>query len=395
MIILFEESSHKLLSPLVELRHSSELLIGTSSILQAVKNQAWDDVSAWGREYIGHVFKERTGIKYNEKSEGTSFLISATVLPRKDVIDKIKNLGKNEAILDGERLVAANVNTSSIRPGMISKKQIKHILSICKKRMLNNTLLKNYWDFVRENGETIREQFSLFGKSEKTEVSIKGSKEMVHLRSSLVDIYTLIDTTKGPVIIEEDVEIEPYSLISGPAFIGRKTRIYSALIRGGTSIFTNCRVAGEVGNTIIYSFSNKPHHGYVGDSIIGEWANLGAGATFSNLKNTYGNVRVTQGGRKVNTGMQKLGPLVSDMVKISINSSIYGGRKVGISSFILGTVDRDVGNFVLYKNGKTEIISLDKVIEVQERMMARRGERLSKKQKQVIEFVYKKVSSKA
>ncbi len=394
MIILFEDEIHKNLYPLNELRHCSELLIGTTSILGAFRKETDEEIAAWGRKYLEVAFKERTGVSYNERAEGTNILVNSLTQPKKSTVERILKLEKGEAILDNGRLVATCIDTSSLEPGVIKERKEKEIISSCKKEEASGTLLKYYWDFVRENGEMIKEQFKYFGQKYKGKGTVKGSTDLVHIATSTVDDDVVFDTRTGPIIIEEDAEIEAFSLISGPCYIARKTKVFSTLIRHGTSAFFNCRLGGEVENSIMYPFSNKPHHGYIGDAIVGEWVNLGAGSTFSNLKNTYGNARVTLQKKRIDTGMLKLGPLISDMVKVSINSSVYGGRIVGISSFISGTVEANVGDFLIYRNGKTEKLKLDKVIQVQERMMARRGQNLSKNQRDIIEYVYKRRAGK-
>jgi UDP-N-acetylglucosamine diphosphorylase/glucosamine-1-phosphate N-acetyltransferase len=388
MIILFEDETYTSLLPLTEMRHCSELKIGTMSILEAIKKETSDEIAVWGRDYLSEVFMERTNLAYNERCEGICLLVNSVIVPKKETVERIISMKKGEALVRNGMIVAACVNASNIHPNVITRKERKEILAKCSKLFEDGSLLSNYWDFVRENGEIIKEQFRYYEPKERKDLIIKGDRKLIHVESSDIDPYVVIDTSNGPVIIEKEVIIEPFTIISGPTFIGKKTRVYSALIRGGTSIFVNCRIGGEVGNSIIYSFSNKPHHGYIGDAIVGEWVNIGDGCTFSNLKNTYGNARVSVSGKRVDTGMMKLGPLVSDMVKLSINGSVYGGRKIGVSCFVSGTLERDLGNFLFYRDGKVEKLRLEKVIEVQQRMMKRRGESLSEKNKKLIEYIY-------
>jgi len=145
-------------------------------------------------------------------------------------------------------------------------------------------------------------------------------------------------------------------------------------------------LGGEVENSIIMSHTNKAHLGYVGDSIVGEWVNLGAGSIFSNLKNTYGNVRVELERSRVDTGMLKLGAVIGDMSKVSIGALIFAGKSVGTASHVTNLVDRNVPPFTYFNgsSGKKVELLLASVIETQRRMMERRGMTLLKNEEDLI-----------
>ena len=142
-------------------------------------------------------------------------------------------------------------------------------------------------------------------------------------------------------------------------------------MRGGTTIGENCRIGGEVENSIVYPHTNKAHLGYLGHSIVGEWVNLGAGSVTSDLKSTYGTVRVARGRGRVDTGLQKLGPMIADMAKVAIGALVYGGKSVGVSSHCAGRVDRDIPDFTSYDGHRDDSfeLTLDSVIRTQSRMM--------------------------
>ena len=188
------------------------------------------------------------------------------------------------------------------------------------------------------------------------------------------------DSRLGPVVVDEGASIESFSRVSGPCYVGLETRLHSALVRGGTSVFEGCKVGGEVENSIIMPHTNKAHLGYVGDSIVGEWVNVGAGSVFSNLKNTYGNVRTELEGRRVDTGMVKFGPVIGDMAKVTIGALIFAGKSVGVASQVTGLVQKNVPSFTYFDGGSGRMVELilDSVLETQKRMMERRGMTLSK-----------------
>lgn len=384
MIVLFENELLRKFYPLSKLRHTSEFFVGTMRIFEAVREYFNDEVILWGREFLSRVIKERYHLNYNEKLSGNIIIMNSLIKPTHEVLSSIKNIDENEVIVDGNDLVAGKISLSGIEPGEIGRELEKKIISKYNKKE-TNCLLKNYWDFVKYNSEIIKDQVKFITK-------LKGFRrkgQLFYSDRTEIQEPVYIETRNGPVIIEEEVKIEPFTTIQGPSFIGKETILFNSIIREGTSILENCRIGGEVSNSIIYSFTNKSHYGYIGDAIVAEWVNIGAGTTFSNLKNTYGEVNVTIQGEKTNTGMQKLGPLVGDMTKLAINTSVYGGKKLGISVFASGKVDSDVDDFVFYDNGNTKRLTLDKVIEVQKRMMSRRQKSLSKSEQELIELIYR------
>jgi len=179
----------------------------------------------------------------------------------------------------------------------------------------------------------------------------------------------------------------------GPCYIGPRVKVYSAQLGGGTSVFAGCKVGGQVENSIIMSHTNKAHFGYAGDSYIGEWVNLGAGSTFSNLKNTYGNVRLDVGGGTVDSGMLKLGPVVGDMSKVSIGALVYSGRLLGTGCQVAGLAGKNVPSFT-YSDGSGRMVELliESVVETQRRMVERRGKTLTRAEEALIRKTFEDTS---
>ncbi|MGC8568589.1 MAG: hypothetical protein ACP5LW_01110 [Nitrososphaeria archaeon] len=172
----------------------------------------------------------------------------------------------------------------------------------------------------------------------------------------------------GPVIIERGAVVEDFTVIKGPAFISQGSRVYNAQI-SGSYVGRWCRVSGEVERSVIDDYAHKAHFGFVGDSYVGIHANLGAGTTTSNLKNTYGTVRVMMGKALVDTGEIKVGAFIGDFARTSINTSIMSGKMIGAFSYAGGTVSSDVEPFMFYDRR----MNLDRLIEQLGRYMERRN----------------------
>ena len=183
----------------------------------------------------------------------------------------------------------------------------------------------------------------------------------------------------GPVVVDAGAEIGPFVCLDGPIWIGSRARVNPhAWIRHGTVIGTECRVGGEVEATIMEPFSNKPHDGFVGHSHLGSWVNLAAGTITSNLKASYGPIRLhtpaADGSRAtIHTDRQFLGALVGDFAKTAINTSLPCGARIGIAATVGGVVPEEVAAFTNMVVAGGERTSAEQAATVLERMMSRRG----------------------
>jgi glucose-1-phosphate thymidylyltransferase len=184
------------------------------------------------------------------------------------------------------------------------------------------------------------------------------------------------DATQGPIVIEPGCVVRPFACLRGPLYLGAMSRVNEhALLKSAVSVGTMCKVGGEIEASVIEAFTNKQHTGYLGHSYLGRWVNLGAGTSNSNLKNTYGTVRMDVKGRQVDTGMQFMGCVVGDFTKSAINTGIFTGKLVGACSMIYGFVTTNVDSFVNYARSFGEItdVSPEIMAQTQKRVFLRRG----------------------
>ncbi len=179
----------------------------------------------------------------------------------------------------------------------------------------------------------------------------------------------------GPILLENRVRIGPYAFLNGPVHIGARTRVIEhAAIKDFVSIGHTTKIGGEVEASVIEAYSNKQHHGFLGHSYVGSWINLGAGTCNSDLKNTYGEVKMQYHGRKVATGMQFVGCIMGDYAKTAINTGIFTGKTIGVCSMLYGFVTTNVPSFVNYARlfGQVTELPAEIMIATQRRMFARR-----------------------
>lgn len=188
--------------------------------------------------------------------------------------------------------------------------------------------------------------------------------------------YVTTDTRKGPIILDRNAQIGPYCFLRGPVYIGPHSRVIEhSAIKDHVCVGSTVKLGGEVEASVIESYTNKQHHGFLGHSYLGSWINWGAGTSNSDLKNTYGEVKMEYRGRKVATGMQFVGAIIGDYSKTAINTSIFTGKTVGVCSMLYGFVTTNVPSFVNYARsfGQVTEMAPEVMASTQQRMFLRRN----------------------
>lgn len=258
-------------------------------------------------------------------------------------------------------------------------------------------LLKGPWDLVRLTPELLSIDLSNMprgGGVVEDGVVVKGGMEgLIVEEGAVVEALSIIDVRQGPVFIGRGSVVEGGSRIVGPAYLGSNVVVKGAYIREGCVIGDHCRLGGggEVEASIMHGYVNKYHLGFLGHAYVGEWVNLAAATTNSDLKNTYGTVKVSTPSGRTDTGMLKLGCFIGDHVKTSIGTMIYTGVKIGVCSHVHGFVTRDVPSFTIWAEslGRRPVeLRVESVIEAARRVKARRGVELSSDEVEVIKSVF-------
>jgi len=188
--------------------------------------------------------------------------------------------------------------------------------------------------------------------------------------------YVVSDTSEGPILLDRGAKIGPYCYLSGPAYIGAGTRVIEhSAIKDAVSLGHTTKIGGEVEASVVEPYSNKQHHGFLGHSYLGSWINLGAGTCNSDLKNTYGAVKMEYRGEKISTGMQFVGCIMGDYAKSAINTGIFTGKTIGACSMVYGFVTTNVPSFVNYARlfGQVTELPPEVMIATQQRMFSRRN----------------------
>lgn len=200
----------------------------------------------------------------------------------------------------------------------------------------------NYvWELILQNPDQLTLDFQARGRSGiegtlEEPAAIRGSRGDVYIApGALVHPMVVLDAENGPIYLDEDAVVHPFTRIEGPCYVGKGSILLGAKCREGMSIGPYCRIGGEVEESIIQGYSNKYHDGFLGHAYLGEWVNLGAGTTNSDLRNDYGDVSVMlDGQRLINTGSSKVGALMGDHTKVSIGCMFNTGAYVGAMSLV-------------------------------------------------------------
>jgi len=387
--------------PLTLIRSVPELRVGASTLLERaerMKPEGGGPIVVVTREHLRDLLGERYGSTVSADPDSieservlivdASFLVDER-LP--GIIGSIDSTGK--AVLSEGKLVAALVTRDQLlrslegldlSRGLGRVEVLRNLSPWIRERLDAGGLrrLGSAWDLIPVTEELLGGDLErkvdghVLGELDEA-ARVIGDRSRLHLgRGSTVEPFVTIDLRKGPVYIGEDSTVMSNSRISGPCFIGRGTVVFPGSSIGSSYIGDVSRVGGEVESSVIMGYSNKRHYGYLGHSYVGEWVNLGAGTTVSNLKNTYGTVRVRMGGSVVDTGRTFLGPLVGDHVKSAIGTLVFSGKAIGAFSHLYGTVTDDVPPFTIHARplvGDLYELTLESALETARRMMSRRG----------------------
>jgi len=377
-IVIYEDRLEKF-TPLVNFYPQFHLRIGMKTILDNIQyyfpKTKFDFLT---RE----IFNPRFGTKH-----GPVMYLSSRLLLKERI-----NLPSEEVRILVEDEPVGFLKTNPPYPATIADVE-KELRPIRKAKKVSGRVLNNLCDLIKYNEELITEHFhQTRGKSKNPRgFELIGSRKDLFIASdAVVHQSVAIDVTEGPVYIDRGAVIRSFTTITGPSYIGSRVIIDRAKINKST-IGPGCRIGGEVETSIFQGFSNKYHEGFLGHSFVGEWVNLGALTTNSDLKNNYGPVRIKIGKEVIDSGMIKLGCMIGDHAKLGIGTLIPTGTVIGsfVNFFGGGMMPRYVPSFKWLGPGIDENYDLEKALETTRTVMKRRGVEMTKNYETVIRAHFK------
>jgi len=397
------EQARRNFYPLSLSRPIWELRCGFSSLAEKlIEKTGAQDVAYFVPDYMADAYRvEAAGAVNDSSALGGDDLLILDGRLKADAFD-VACAGPSEVGVDAEGgVVYARIAKNDL--ARLDAEDIDGFIASANAKLTNVKCAfakwEYTWDLVLANSEQITADFSAAGRSgiEGTidePRAILGSKKDVYIASGArVHPMVVIDAEHGPVYIEEGVEIHPFSRVEGPCYIGKDSILLGAKCREGNSIGPVCRVGGEVEESILHGHSNKYHDGFLGHAYVGEWVNLGALTTNSDLKNDYSTVSVMLDGRKgIDTGSTKVGSLIGDHAKTSIGTLLNTGSYVGAMTIIMATgkpLPKYIPSFAWFIEGVvTKGFGRRKLYETAKTAMSRRGGRWTEAEEAMWEAIF-------
>ncbi|QOR73461.1 GlmU family protein [Cruoricaptor ignavus] len=327
--------------------------------------------------------------KFSSPTDEEGLVIVPNFLPTEKVLSQIKNLQLGEALFYEDELLAAKVRMQDFSLSQIEKiTEVADPLVFFKKRT----------DLFSFNDKAIDFDFQLLTKGRASQPlsstnGLLGNPEDLFIEEGATVEFSTLNTLTGKIYIGKNTEVMEGCNLRGPIALceGSKFNLGSK-IYGATTIGPHSKIGGEVNNIVVFGYSNKGHEGFVGNSVIGEWCNLGADTNSSNLKNNYANVKLYsfKSEKLEDTGLQFCGLIMADHAKTAINTQLNTGTVVGVAAniFRAGFPSNYVENFSWGGFSGDEKFKLDKAFEVAEKVMHRRKVALTKQDKDILAYVF-------
>jgi UDP-N-acetylglucosamine diphosphorylase/glucosamine-1-phosphate N-acetyltransferase len=379
-LILFDEPSIRInLLPFTFTRPVADIRIGIITIREKWEKRLNCSSSPLTIDYLQK--------KHPTTTSSENLLINGALCPDDKLVSVIKNLVLGETLVSGEIILAAKSNTASFPS---KEKSISYTEAF--------SLIDQPWKIFQHNAAQIKSDFSLITKG-RTSAGIRDKHTIVYGAENIfveegVDIKAaVLNAESGSIYLGKNSVVQEGALIKGSfALCEGATVNMGAKMRGDSTIGPHCKVGGEISNSVLFGFSNKGHDGFLGNSVLGEWCNLGADTNTSNLKNNYDQVKLWSYAKRgfVNTGQQFCGLMMGDHSKCGINTMFNTGTVVGVSANIFG--DGYPRSFIpsFSWGGAAGFIpyQLNKVFETAERVMSRRHIVLTDVDKEILKYIF-------
>ena len=383
--ILFDDETRLSLLPFTFTRPAAEIRIGILTIREKWEHVLGQSMSFFTQEHLGE--------KYKLKKENDNILINGSVLPDKSLVEEIKSLGPGEMISCGESLVAWRISGEELN----SIHSLHNASVAGSKKNIAARKLNFCWDIFTMNEQALSDDFQFLTKGKKSQPLSSTNRvinpENIFLEEGAKVECAILNASSGPIYIGRNAEVMEGTMIRGPFSLGEKAQLkLGAKIYGATTIGPHCKVGGEVSNSVIFGYSNKAHDGFLGNSVIGEWCNLGADSNNSNLKNNYSQVKMWNYKEEnfINTGLNFCGLMMGDHSKCSINTMFNTGTMVGVSANIFGTgfPPKYIPSFSWGGSDGFKTYRLDEAVEVASRVYERRGMDLDEGEQKILKYLF-------
>ncbi len=361
------------------------------------------------RNYLAEVFRENfdetnQSIQISNVGDGDYLLINGRFIFGDGEIQKIAAKSSQECVWKkNEGIIAARITGKQLasiidqHDGVIPASTFDGLPK--SDQEIAGDFIRYPWDLVNANAKQIGKDFKSFNRGGKIageiypNVTLLNEGNIYIAAGAKIKPGVVLDAEEGPIFINENATIMPNAVLEGPAFIGKNSQVkIGAKIYEGTSIGEVCKVGGEVEESIIHSYSNKQHDGFLGHAYLGQWVNIGADSNNSDLKNNYGNVKVFINGEWIDSGSQFVGLFMGDHSKCAINTMFNTGTVVGVMCNVFGAgfPPKHISSFSWGGAENIEPYKIEKALEVARQVMPRRNKILSLAQEKMLISIFHK-----
>ena len=343
-LVLYEDEGFVDLLPLLFWRSLFELQVGRKVIVDRIAQGLGMSIAGvWTRDWIANVAAQRCGAPANYPLSPPAVLVNGrwlfdgpVKLPKPPCVGVVE--GGGIAYIACDAALSANLAPRD----MLNASRRDLSLRGVPRQAAIGRLLDHPWEVIRDLPDLLRSDWSPsdagVGSKIDKHVALEPADQIHVGERTRIHPTAIVDATEGPIFIGDDVVIGPYSILEGPLSLGPGSRVHPhAWLHGGNAIGPVCKVGGETHGCVLHGYTNKQHHGFLGHAYIGSWVNFGAGSANSDLKNTYGPIRVPINGVEVETELTSFGAIIGDHAKLGINASIPTGGVIGMGASISAT----------------------------------------------------------
>lgn len=382
--ILFDNFRRSNLFPLTYLRPVADIRIGILTIREKWEKYLGQKTSTLTEGYLRK--------KFPVIRKDDNIMINGSVCPSSELVNEILSLQTGAVLFQGDAIIAMRLHAVELEN--LDEEKIDEVNMVESK----STILKinHTWDIFSLNGPAIENDFDLLTFKRKSGPVSKTNQvlgDRVFLEEGARVECCVLNSLTGPIYIGKDAEIMEGSLIRGPFTLGEHSVVkMGAKIYGPTTIGPFCKVGGEINNSVFFGYSNKAHDGFMGQSVIGEWCNLGADTNTSNLKNTYDNIKLWNYADQtfVETGLQFCGLIMGDHSKCGINTMFNTGTVVGINSNVFGAgYQRNfIPSFAWGGPSGIKAYHIDRAVTVARKVYQRRGLEFGQMEEDILRDIF-------
>jgi len=384
-IILFDDQYTDNLLPFTYTRPVCEMRVGILTI-----KEKWETLLSSEDNHISHLTRDYLKEKFACNNSQDSYFINGALFPTSELLSSIKKLKIGKGLISGNKFIAVRSDNFNIN----NDSSIEFVGYDGEADFLNYP-----WEVFVKNERELTNDFEFLTKGRKSQL-LSSTNQVIGMQNIFLEEgakveCSIINASTGPVYIGKNAEVMEGCMIRGPFALNESAVLkMGAKIYGATTIGQGCKVGGEVSNSVFIANSNKAHDGFLGNSVIGEWCNLGADTNTSNLKNNYSNVKAWsyRERKMIDTGLLFCGLMMGDHSKCGINTMFNTGTVVGVSANIFGAAfpDKFVPSFTWGGTADSAKFLLEKATSLAKIVMQRRGIQMTSADSNILTEVFLK-----